>query len=44
MIPVTPVVIPEPFAENGTKNTIPDQGPGGTEPNASWDTAFRPLP
>ena len=43
MIPVTPVVIPEPFAENGAKNTIPDQSPGGTEPNASWDTGFPPI-
>lgn len=43
MIPVTPVVIPEPFAENGTKNTIPDQSPGGTEPNASWNTGFPPI-
>lgn len=43
MIPVTPVVIPEPFAENGAKNTIPDQSPGGTEPNASWNTGFPPI-
>lgn len=43
MIPVTPVVIPEPFAENGAKNTIPDQSPGGTKPNASWNTGFPPI-
>lgn len=43
MIPVTPVVIPEPFAENGAKNTIPDQSPGGIEPNASWNTGFPPI-
>lgn len=43
MIPVTPVVIPEPFAENGAKNTIPDQSPGSTEPNASWNTGFPPI-
>lgn len=43
MIPVTPVLIPEPFAEDGTKNVIPAQSPGATEPNASWNTGFPPI-
>ena len=43
MLPVTPVLIPEPFAEDGSKNVIPAQSPGTTEPNASWNLGFPPI-
>lgn len=43
MIPETPVLIPEPFAEDGSKNVIPAQSPGASEPNASWNLGFPPI-
>lgn len=43
MIPVAPSLIPEPFATNGTKNDIPAQSPGASEPNASWNLGFPPV-
>lgn len=43
MIPVAPPLIPEPFATNGTKNDIPAQSPGASEPNASWNLGFPPI-
>lgn len=43
MLPVTPSVIPEPFAEHGAKNVIPAESPGASEPNASWTQGFPPV-
>ncbi len=43
MLPVTPTLIPEPFAEEGTKNVIPAESPGASEPNASWARGFPPV-
>lgn len=42
-IPVTPEVIPLPFAQNGQKNTIPEQGGATTDPAASWSAGFPPI-
>ena len=42
-IPVTPEVIPLPFAQNGQKNTIPEQGGTTTDPAASWSAGFPPI-
>ena len=43
MLPVTPSIIPEPFAEHGAKNVIPEESPGASEPNASWTQGFPPV-
>lgn len=43
MLPVTPSIIPEPFAEHGAKNVIPAESPGASEPNASWTQGFPPV-
>lgn len=42
-IPVTPQIIPVPFAQNGQKNTIPEQGGATTDPAASWSAGFPPI-
>lgn len=42
-IPVTPEIIPLPFAQNGQKNTIPEQGGATTDPAASWSAGFPPI-
>lgn len=42
-IPVTPEVIPLPFAQNGQKNTIPEQGGATTDSAASWSAGFPPI-
>ena len=42
-IPVTPQIIPVPFAQNGQKNTIPEQASTTTDPAASWIAGFPPI-
>lgn len=42
-IPVTPEIIPLPFAQNGQKNVIPEQGGTTTDPAASWNAGFPPI-
>lgn len=42
-IPVTPEIIPLPFAQNGQKNVIPERGGATTDPSASWNAGFPPI-
>ena len=42
-IPATPGIIPMPFAQNGQKNTIPEQAGTTTDPAASWIAGFPPI-
>ena len=43
MMPVRPILLPMPFAQNGTRNEIPAESPGASAPNASWSGGFPPI-